>query len=154
MKQSKKDFIRLVPISNGTVLDHLPVKTALKILEMLNLNYEWAVTIAINTESKKLGRKDLIFIDKKALNSAEIEKIGLIAKGATLNIIENSVVKKKEKISLPKKVTGILSCINPNCITNFEGFPTKFSIHESPLEAKCFYCEKTMDEKEIFEKIR
>lgn len=154
MKPGASKGIRLTPISSGTVLDHLPVGTALKILEILNLGYEGAVTIAINTESKKLVRKDLIFIDKKVLNSMEIEKIGLIARGATLNIIEDSAVMKKEKIALPKQATGILACINPNCITNFEGFPTKFSIQEKPLQAKCFYCEKTMGKKEIFEKIR
>ncbi len=146
--------VRLTPISNGTVLDHLPAKTALKVLEILNLDYDSAVTIAINTESKISGRKDLVFIEKKFLSHHEIEKIGMIAKGATLNIIENSEVKKKEKISVPTKVEGLLSCINPNCITNFESILTKFSIRESPLEAKCFYCEKTMNEKEIFEKIR
>ena len=150
----KKDDIRLTPISNGTVLDHLPPKTALKILEILNLDFDSAVTVAINTESKKMKKKDLIFIEKKFLNEEETEKIGLIAKGATLNIIEDSVVKKKEKIAVPKKAIGILSCLNPNCITNFEQFPTKFSIKENPLQAKCFYCEKTMDEKEILQKIK
>ena len=149
-----KDNVRLTPISNGSVLDHLPRKTALKILGILNLDYDSAVTVAVNTESKKMGKKDLIFIEKKFLNNSEIEKIGLIAEGATLNIIENSIVKKKEKISLPQRVVGVLECLNPNCITNFESIPTKFLISENPLQAKCYYCEKSMNEKEIFEKIK
>ena len=151
----KKDDIRLMPISNGTVLDHLKVGSALKILELLKLGHQHAITLAINTESGKMGRKDLVFIDGKELTPEEINKIALIAKGATLNIIKNSNVASKSKIEVPKSVNGTIKCINPNCITNAESIATKFSISESPaLKAKCFYCEREMNESEIFNSVK
>ena len=65
----KADDARLKPISSGTVLDHLPAGTALKILKILNLEKpENAVTVAINTESKsgKEGKKDLVLKNYRA----------------------------------------------------------------------------------------
>ena len=151
----KKDDIRLTPISNGTVLDHLPAGTALRILEILQLSKsDGAVTIAINTESKRLGRKDLVFIEGKELSKNEIGKISLLAQGATLNIIRNREVAKKEKIALPNFVEGVLQCQNPICITNHEKIPTKFLVSNAPLQAKCFYCENRMNEKEIAKAIQ
>ena len=65
----KPGDIRLTPIKNGTALDHLPVGSALKILNILGLDrHDNAVTIAINTESQKKGRKDLVFIEGGALS--------------------------------------------------------------------------------------
>jgi aspartate carbamoyltransferase regulatory subunit len=151
----KESDIRLTPIKNGTVLDHLPVGTALKILEILQLSKpEKAVTIAINTESKKMGRKDLVFLEGKELKKSEIEKIGLLARGATMNLIKASEVKSKTAIELPEKAIGIIKCMNPKCISPIEGLETKFFILQKPLRAKCFYCEKTMGEKEIANAIK
>ncbi|MDD5148777.1 MAG: aspartate carbamoyltransferase regulatory subunit [Candidatus ainarchaeum sp.] len=151
----KESDIRLVPIKNGTALDHLPAGTALKILEILQLSKpEKAVTLAINTESKSMGKKDLVFIEGKELTKSEIEKIGLLAKGATINVIKGSEVKSKAKIELPEKAVGIIRCLNPKCISSIENLETKFSILQGPLRAKCFYCEKTMHEKEIANAIR
>jgi len=147
--------VRLTPIKNGTALDHLPKGSALKILEILGLEaHDKAVTIAINTESRKLGKKDLVFIEGKALSTEEIEKIGLIAEGATLNYIENSIVKSKAGIELPEKAIGILKCLNPKCVTNYDEIPTKFSISRQPFKAKCHYCEKIIAGKEISEAVR
>lgn len=144
--------LHIKAIKEGTTIDHIPVGKALKIAEILgleSLGRDAAAAIALNVESKKTGRKDLVFIENKDLNEDEVNKIALIAEGATLNLIKGHEVTKKMKILLPKTVEGILSCINPNCITNHEIITTRFSIQENPLKAKCFYCEKTMNEEEI-----
>lgn len=153
-KMTDAKEIRLTPIANGTVLDHLPVGTALKIIEILKIEPKHAASVAINIESKRLGKKDLLMLENRFLSSIEIEKIGLIAKGATLNIIESNVVSKKQAIELPKKAFGVLKCMNPNCITNKEDIQTKFFISENPLKAKCNYCEKTISGEEIFKAIK
>lgn len=147
--------IYLTPISDGTVLDHLPKGTALKLLKLLNLElHDDAITIAMNVPSKKVGRKDLIFIEGKHLTEKEIEKIALIARNATLNLIKNSKVSSKKTIELSGQCIGTIKCFNPNCITNFEEIETRFSIKKTPLKAQCFYCEKEMNEKEIGQNIK
>lgn len=153
----KEDDVRLTPISNGTVLDHLPPGTALKILKILGLEKpDKAVTVAINTESKhsKTGRKDLVFIEGRELNKGEYDKIGLIAEGATVNIIKDSKVEKKIGAELPEKAHGLFECLNPKCISTVEGLPSRFDLSKKPLKARCWYCEKTMNEQDLFKAIK
>ncbi len=145
--------IHINPIKNGTAIDHLPVGSALKILEVINVD-EATCTAAMNVESKKMIRKDILFIEGKKLSETELDKIRLVGKSGTLNIIENAKIVKKEKLDYPKQANGILKCSNEKCITNKEGLITKFSIKHTPLQAKCFYCEKSMNKKEIMNSIK
>ena len=151
MKKEKKIYI--TPIREGTAIDHLRPGAALKILGVLDLK-DNTVTAAMNVESRKMGRKDLIFIEGKKLDGDEINKIAIIGKGGTLNIIQNSKIVKKEQIREPEYVEGIIRCINPKCITNMEEIPTKVFIQKKPLKASCFYCEKRMNEREIINSIK
>ncbi|MFH1257127.1 MAG: aspartate carbamoyltransferase regulatory subunit [Candidatus Diapherotrites archaeon] len=145
--ETKKE-IKIRPIKDGTAIDHLPVGTALKVVEILKIPKE-ATTVAMNVPSKKHGKKDIVFIENRKLKEEEIDKIALIARNATINLIHGSGIAKKERATIPEEVTDIIKCINPNCITNREAVQSKFIIKERPLSAKCFYCETIMDEKEI-----
>ncbi|MFH1391407.1 MAG: aspartate carbamoyltransferase regulatory subunit [Candidatus Diapherotrites archaeon] len=145
--------IRIQPIKNGTVIDHLNPGSVYKILQVLDLS-EFALTAAMNVESRKLGKKDILFIEGKELNDKELNKIALIGKGASVNIIKGSEIKKKFQLGYPKKVEAIIKCINPKCVTNSETLSTKFTIKTEPLEATCYYCETRMNENEIVESIK
>ncbi|VVB99727.1 Aspartate carbamoyltransferase regulatory chain [uncultured archaeon] len=147
-----KKEIRITPIRNGTAIDHLGPGSAQKIIEVLNLS-EFTVTAGMNVESRKMGKKDIVFIEGRELNTSELDKIALIGKGATINIISNSEIKKKLQLHYPKQVEGIIRCINPKCITNAEKVPTKFEIKPEPLEAKCIYCETRMAGNDIVRSI-
>jgi aspartate carbamoyltransferase regulatory subunit len=71
-----------------------------------------------------------------------------------LNVIKGYKVIKKERLTFPDHAEGIIECINPNCITNIEKIPTKFSLKKNPLRATCYYCETTMEEEEIMKGIK
>ena len=152
----KAQDLYLQSLDSGTTIDHIPAKKALKVLEKLELDYDGVTTVAINVDSAKLGggKKDLIFIENKELTQREVDKIALIARGATVNWLKDHQVLRKERLGIPEHVEGIIQCINPNCVTNKEGIETQFSIQQNPLRAKCYYCEKTMLEKELEDGIR
>jgi len=144
----------LKPIASGTAIDHLPPGSALKVLKIVGMG-EDAVTVAIRVPSHKMGVKDLVFVENKFLSGEEISKVALVAKDATVNLIKDNEVYEKVKLSLPDKAEGILECINPKCITNTEkDIQTVFGISRGPIEAKCHYCEKTMNEEEIATRIK
>ena len=138
---------KVKPIENGTVLDHLPAKSALQILKVLDLDYNSPVEIIINVNSKANGKKDIIFIEDKDLTKKEVEKIGLLAQGSTWNTIKNQKVLKKEKITLPLTAENIINCPNQKCITNYENIPTKFSVLKDSVS--CEYCNKAISTKEL-----
>ena len=139
--------IKVKPIENGTVLDHLPAKSALQILKVLDLDFESPVEILINTNSKANGKKDIIFIENKELTQEEIDKVGLLATKSTWNVIKNAKVINKTIIKLPKEAINTILCPNPKCITNYEPIDTKFEIREDNVA--CEYCNKVINNTEL-----
>ncbi len=145
--------LRVQKIKDGVVIDHLRAGTALKILEMLGITGKegFIITVAMNVPSQKLGSKDIIKIEGRYLSPSEVSKIALLAPKATLNIIRDYKVEKKERLKLPDEIIGIIKCSNPTCITNHEPqVQSKFLvISRDPLKIKCEYCETIMDQEEI-----
>ncbi|KZX13591.1 aspartate carbamoyltransferase regulatory subunit [Methanobrevibacter oralis] len=154
MTSNKKSELKIEAIENGTVIDHITANKSLHILKILGLpNSEVInVTIAMNVSSKEIGRKDILKIENRELDYNELNQIALIAPKATINIIRDFKPIKKDKIDLPKKITSILKCTNPKCITNYENEPitTIFNvIKKQPPIVRCHYCEKLIGLKDI-----
>jgi aspartate carbamoyltransferase regulatory subunit len=152
VKKTEKGLY-IKPIAKGTTIDHLPAGSAFKILNVVG-KADSTITVAIRVPSRKLGVKDLVFVENKILSKEELEKIALIAPNATINIIENNEVKRKLRLSAPKEAHNIIVCINPNCITNKENVPSRFYIDAKTGKAKCHYCERIMSREEYSSRIR
>lgn len=148
----KKKELKIKKIKNGTVIDHLPAGSSLNILQILGIGegYENAVSIAMNVKSKN-GKKDIVKVEDKILKSSETDKLSLIAPNATINIIKDYEVKKKNRVSIPDEFSGIVTCANPNCITNKKEPVTAEFIVESkePIRLRCKFCERIMEKDQI-----
>lgn len=131
-------------IKNGTVIDHIPAKHLFKVISILNLEYiDSQITFGTNLESKKLGSKAIVKIADKYFLDDEINKIALVAPQAKLNIIRDYEVVEKRVVEVPDSIIGIVKCVNPKCITNYEEVITKFSVvSKNEVSLKCYYCEK------------
>ncbi len=144
--------IKITPIKNGTAIDHLHAGSAQKILQIMGIQKQ-TVTIGINVDSAKMGKKDILFVEGKELTEKELNKIALIGHGATINIINSSEIEKKFKLAPPSRIEGLVKCANKKCITNAEKIPAKFDINTQTMEGKCRYCEQKMNEIEMLESI-
>lgn len=149
-----KSELKIKAIENGTVIDHITANKALHILKILGLPDEDTrnVTIAMNVSSAEIGRKDILKIENRELDHKELNQIALIAPKATINIIRNYEPIKKDKIILPDKITSIIKCTNPKCITNYENEPITpvFNvINKYPPVVRCHYCEKLIKTEDI-----
>lgn len=146
------EIIRKVgTIKNGVVIDHITNGKGLEISKILKLDqfFEFVV-IAQNLNSNKLGKKDLIKIEGKELTIDELNKIALITKSPTINIIRDQKIFLKKKVEIPKTVDNILICNNPNCISNTENINSKFyNIDLEKIDLVCHYCEKKQNEIKI-----
>lgn len=110
----------------------------------------------MNVESKKLGRKDIIKIERRKLTSAEVNVIALIAPTATINIIENFVVVEKFKVNVPEVIEGVIRCPNPTCISNKEREPVKSrfrTLSKDQLIFRCEYCSTIVTRDDILKLI-
>jgi aspartate carbamoyltransferase regulatory subunit len=142
MKELKVD-----PIKDGTVIDHIPAGKAFKIIEILKLSEDDQIMIGTNLTSGKMGKKDIIKIENKEFNSEQINSISLIAPNATLTIIQNMVAVSKKPVKRPNKIEGIIKCPNEKCITNREEINSNFDVFSinDKTKLRCLYCEKVFN---------
>lgn len=146
-----KRTLKITAIREGTVIDHISADNTFKVADFLNLNNGGnVVTVGMNLESKKLGKKGVIKIGERFLNKDEVNKIALIAPEANINIIRDYNVKEKFRVEIPEVIEGVIRCANTNCVTNDQHVKTKFYvISKDPLRIRCHYCERSMGKDEI-----
>ena len=138
-----KEIYKVYRIENGTVIDHLPAGTALKVIEIIGKNSDDFIAIGMNLDSRKIGKKDLIKYENKFLARDETDKLALLALGASINIVKDGMVVEKRKISIPAILKNIIACKNPNCICNLEKVETEFYLtNEEKKQYRCKYCER------------
>lgn len=147
VKDASKGTLRIKPIKNGVVIDHIKRGKSLEVLRILGVdeNFNDTVTLAMNVPSKILGRKDIVKVENRDLDPKEINQIAIIAPEATINRIKDCRVVRKEKVVLPEKIVGVIKCHNPKCISNKDREPVKSTFivkQRNPLTLRCFYCER------------
>lgn len=132
-------------IENGFVIDHIQAKKGMKIYEALKLyKLDSSVAIITNAKSKKMGRKDIIKIDKKINIDTNI--VGFIDPNITINIVEDGTIIKKYHVELPEKIVNIDKCKNPRCITSDEKQLDQIFIltDKENKVYRCKYCEMSL----------
>lgn len=142
--------LRVTPIKNGTVIDHIPAGMALKVLKILGIgdSVSSTVTVAMHVPSRVMGWKDIVKVEDRELGAREVEKIALIAPTVTVNVIRNYNVAEKRRVTLPDRAVGILRCANPNCISNTrEPVESEFVVRsKNPLRVVCKYCDRELED--------
>ncbi len=146
MTESKLSVSKL---ENGTVIDHIPSGKSLTVLRILGIEPSSRMVVAMNVYSEKYGRKDIIKIEGRYLTEKELDIISLIAPTATIDRIEESEVKGKFKVKLPRVINGVLKCSNLSCITNAEKEPITTKFVEAGGAFQCSYCDSFMKREEI-----
>ena len=130
-------------IKDGIVLDHITAGQAMNIYNVLKLG-ELDCTVAMikNAYSEKLGKKDIIKIS--TLMDLDLDVLGYLDPGITVNVIRDHQVAERRKLALPERVVGVIKCKNPRCITSVE----QEIVHEFKLADqkkgvyRCIYCEQ------------
>jgi aspartate carbamoyltransferase regulatory subunit len=143
---------RKVPaIKDGSVIDHIPSRETFRIIRILDpQEFEHPISVTLNLDSKKIGKKGVIKIDNRYLSKKEVNKIAIWAPNATVSIIKNYKIEEKINVKIPQELEGIINCSNPVCVTNREKVSTKFKVlREDPLEVKCHYCEKVFGKEDL-----
>ena len=118
--------MKIDSIKNGYVLDHIKAGNSMRIYNYLNLEQlECSVAILKNVKSSKMGRKDIMNID------------------SLIDLIENDGIVAKRALQLPERLTNVIRCKNPRCITSTEqelDHVFKLTDRENRIY-RCIYCE-------------
>jgi len=137
--------LKIQPIKDGTVIDHITAGNAVKVLHILGIpkSSTSIVSVAMNVKSR-FGKKDIVKVENRELDPNEVDKIALISPKATINIIRDYEVAEKHRVKLPNEVVGIVRCSNPTCVSNSkEPVKSRFIVlDKDPIQIKCYYCER------------
>ncbi|MCD8123360.1 MAG: aspartate carbamoyltransferase regulatory subunit [Clostridiales bacterium] len=137
-------MLNISGLTEGVVLDHIQAGRSLDVYYHLGLDKrDSEVAIIKNAHSNKMGRKDIIKIDGP-VDNLDLTILGYIDHNITVNIIKNSQIAEKRTLKLPKKITNVIQCRNPRCITSIEQeLPHVFVLTDEKKEVyRCLYCEE------------
>ncbi len=112
--------MRVDPITNGVVIDHIRAGKAMQIYALLGLDQlDCPVAVLRNVPSARMGKKDVIKIDQEDA-AVNLDVLGYVSPQSTVDVIRGGVVTEKSHIGLPERLVDILRCKNPRCITTTE----------------------------------
>ena len=137
-------MLNIGAIKEGFVLDHIEAGKAMTIYHDLKLDkLDCTVAIIKNAVSNKMGRKDIIKVEC-SVDYLDLDVLGFIDPGITVNVIKDEVIIEKRALKLPKQITGVIKCRNPRCITSIEQGLTHVFLLTDPENAvyRCKYCEE------------
>ncbi len=133
-------------IQNGIVIDHITAGLALRLYDLLGLSkLDCPVAIIKNVNSRKMGKKDIMKIDSQI--PINLDVVGYVDPNATVNIIKDGVLVEKLSIDMPQKLTNVINCKNPRCITSVEQeIDHVFLLTDKEDKVyRCLYCETKAD---------
>ena len=130
-------------IKNGIVIDHIKAGKGMEIYNFLELDkLDCSIAIIKNVMSRKLGKKDIIKIDSDF--DVDLDVLGYIDPGVTIDVIKDGVLVEKKKVELPAQLRNVIKCKNPRCITSIEQeLPHIFNLtgQGDKRVYRCIYCE-------------
>ena len=129
-------------VRTGIVIDHITAGRAMLLYELLDLgNEEGSVAIIKNVQSGKMGKKDIIKIETE--RPLDLDIIGYVDPGATVNVIRDGCLIEKKTLDLPETLTDVIFCKNPRCITSVEQeLSHVFRLTDKQNKVyRCLYCE-------------
>ena len=129
-------------IKNGIVIDHIAAGKGMELYQLLKLDeLDCSVAIMKNVTSAKMGKKDIIKIDADI--EIDMNILGYVDPDATINVIRDGKRVEKKRINLPEKLTNVIFCKNPRCITSTEQeLPHIFKCTDKENRVyRCIYCE-------------
>ena len=145
---------RVTAIRNGTVIDHIHSRQAMRVLEMLGIGGASAVPVSLvmNVPSKKMGSKDIIKVEDREVTQPELDRLALVAPDAHVSIIRAYSVAEKLTINLGEEVVNVVRCTFSNCITTNPREPLDHRlkvVNRDPLQLRCHYCGRPQDLAEL-----
>lgn len=137
-------MLNISGLNSGVVIDHIQAGRSMEIYNYLNLEkMDCSVAIIKNAKSNCMGKKDMIKIEGSI--NIDLDMLGVIDPNITINIIEDGHIVEKRHLNLPTKVTNIIKCKNPRCITSIEQeLPHIFKLTNKEKGVyRCVYCEQS-----------
>lgn len=130
-------------IESGIVIDHITAGNGIKIFNALFSDTIHPIVLLMNVSSKLLGKKDIIKIE--GTKDVDLDLLGLMDSGITINFIDNEKLTKKVNVHIPEAIKGGIKCHNPRCISHTDDYAIpefRLVSQNEKLKYECSYCEE------------
>ena len=134
--------MKIDAIQNGIVIDHITAGKGMEIYNLLKLyKQDCPIELLMNASSEKMGKKDIIKLNGDV--HIAMDALGYVDPNATVAVIRDGKVAEKRSLALPKKLTNVIKCKNPRCITTTEQeLAHVFVLTDAEKHVyRCMYCE-------------
>ena len=134
--------MKIDAIQNGIVIDHITAGKGMEIYNLLKLyKQDCPIALLMNASSEKMGKKDIIKLNGDV--HIDMDALGYVDPNATVAIIRDGKVAEKRSLALPEKLTNVIKCKNPRCITTTEQeLAHVFMLTDREKRVyRCLYCE-------------
>lgn len=161
MVEKSKDRMLVSRIEEGTVIDHIPdwkagtVSKLLRLDKLARMQADISVVMLQNVESRALGRKDIIKIDRWHVDENDADILCLVFPEVTVNYIEEGKV-TKYPTKVPDTIEGRIRCPEVMCVSNAEREPVvpRFVTLKKERSLQCLYCDTLLDFDSVPEHVR
>ena len=161
MAEASDEHLLVSRIEEGTVIDHVPdwkaatVSKVLRLDKLARMQADASVAILQNVASKKLGRKDIVKVDRWHVDEGDADILFLVFPTITVNYIEEGKVSKFQP-KIPDSIEGRLKCPELGCISNTEREPVvpKFATLKKERLLQCHYCDTLFGFDSVPEQVR
>lgn len=161
MSAEDHDRMLVSRIEEGTVIDHVPdwradtVSRVLRLDKLAKMQADVSVVILQNVTSRRMGRKDIIKIDRWHVDEKDADILSLVFPNITVNYIDEGKVSKYDA-KVPDSIEGRIRCPELNCISNTEREPVtpKFNTLKKERLLQCHYCDALLAFDSVPEHVR
>ena len=121
-------------IKNGIVIDHITAGKGMELYRLLKLDQlDCSVALIKNAVSHKIDTDFRV----------DMDILGYVDPGVTVAIIRDGETAEKLQLTLPERLTNVIRCKNPRCISSTEQeLPHVFRLTDPKTRTyRCLYCE-------------
>lgn len=157
LERKRELRLRFLPISHGTVIDHLPVASTPTVLAALNIDL-WRgggtsdIHVGLKTSRLTDGVKAIIRLEDRFLTPAQRAAVAFLVPTATFNEISEER-RKKVKVRGVHTLRGVGQCPNPACITRQDVEAKLYPVFHAADDHGllwCHYCEQHFERTALF----
>ena len=136
-------MMKVTAVNNGVVIDHITAGKCMKLYQFLDLDHVDATIALIKNCAQPENGQKWISLKLDTELELDLDALGYIDPNVTINIVKDGVCVKKVHPQLPERLTNIIQCKNPRCITSVEQeIPHIFKLTDREKgEYRCIYCE-------------
>ena len=137
-------LMEVTSIQNGIIIDHVPAGTSLKVLEYLKIDpAKTKLALIMNADCHSVTAPRTSS-KSKMTRTIDLDVLGFVARQATVDVVRGGKIVEKKQPNLPEHIVGVISCVNPRCVTTAEpGIKQMFHlVHSERLEYRCDYCDE------------